>query len=76
MLHPSRAAGLCLARLPAQPPAASLDVWIKGPVYYGAEARLAAARDDGGARFGLYLEGDDRPAIAGAIGCEAPDAAT
>jgi hypothetical protein len=75
-LHPARATGLCLARLPAPSPATTLDVWIKGPVYYGAEAKLVAARDAAGCRFGLCLDGDDRPAIAGAIGYAGPRAAT
>lgn len=65
-LHPQRAAGMCLARL-AQPrlPAQSLDLWIKGPVFYGADVVLSAVADDGGVSFGLRLEGDPRSAIAG-----------
>jgi hypothetical protein len=65
--HPQRAAGLCLARLrEPQADAQTLDLWIKGPVFYGAEVMLRAVDDERGVRFGLALAGDPRPAIAGA----------
>jgi hypothetical protein len=65
-LHPQRALGMCLARLPGPRSAAqSLELWIKGPVFYGANAFLRALTDDGRVSFGLGLEGDPRAAIAG-----------
>ena len=65
-LHPQRTAGQCLRRL-AEPhaEAQTLDLWIKGPVFYGAEVTLSAIPTAGETRFGLSLAGDDRAAIAG-----------
>jgi hypothetical protein len=58
---------LCLARLRGpQSDAQTLDLWIKGPVFYGAEVVLSAVNGDGGLQFGLALAGDPRTAIAGA----------
>ena len=65
-LHQQRAAGMCLARLDEPESAAqSLQLWIKGPVFYGAKVVLNAAPADAGTRFGLSLEGDDRVALSG-----------
>lgn len=68
-LHPQRVLGACLARLPrlAERTPASLDVWIKGPVPYGAKVRLAASDEQGGCRFALWTELDPRPAIVGRV---------
>jgi acyl dehydratase len=64
--HPQRAAGMCLARLPRpDSDAQTLDLWIKGPVFYGANVTLGSATADGGTEFGLVLEGDHRPALSG-----------
>jgi hypothetical protein len=65
-LHPQRTAGQCLGRL-AEPraEAQTLDLWIKGPVFYGAEVTLSAIQTADETRFGLSLAGDDRAAIAG-----------
>jgi hypothetical protein len=65
-LHPQRAVGMCLARLPSPRSAAqSLQLWIKGPVFYAANVVLSCLKDDGGVSFGLGLEGDQRMAITG-----------
>ncbi len=66
-LHPQAVAGACLSRLRALDPAKPqrLDLWIKGPVYYGAAVELRAADDPDGTRFALHLSGDDRPALLG-----------
>jgi len=65
-LHPQRVAGMCLARLQGpETGAQTLGLWIKGPVFYGAQVRLSAVEDDGGLRFSLSLEGDPRPALVG-----------
>lgn len=64
--HPQRVAAMCLARLPRpDSDAQSLDLWIKGPVFYGACVTLGSAAADGGTEFGLFLEGDPRPALSG-----------
>lgn len=68
-LHPQRVIGQCLARLP-RPMAAlplQLEVWLKGPLAYGAavELRVADARDT--LAFALHLVGDARPAIVGRL---------
>src|ERR1039458_2972715 len=65
--HPQRVTGLCLARLRGpQTDAQTLDLWIKGPVFYGAEVVLSAVNDDSSLWFGLALAGDPRTAIVGA----------
>jgi len=64
--HPQRVANLCLARL--QRPASekqTLRLWIKGPLFYGAEVVLKATAGPGKVEFGLSLEGDSRPALSG-----------
>lgn len=72
--HPQRIAAQCLARLPA-PGAAplQLDLWIKGPVFYGREValrqslRLAHEGHD----FALTVAGESRPALLGSLRTEA-----
>jgi hypothetical protein len=65
-LHPQRVAGMCLARLPRPASdAQTLDLWIKGPVFYGASVTLGVAPEVDGTQFGLFLEGDPRPALVG-----------
>jgi hypothetical protein len=64
--HPQRVTALCLRRIetPASP-AQSLELWIKGPVYYDAEVALAVLAIPQGDRFGLRLKTDPRFALAG-----------
>lgn len=65
-LHPQRSAGMCLARLRGpEAEAQTLDLWIKGPLFYGADVVLRGAEGEGGVRFGLSLVGDPRTALAG-----------
>ncbi len=64
--HPQRVAGMCLARLAGPPSEAqTLQLWIKGPLFYGTEVALSAATDHRGTRFGLSLESDHRFALSG-----------
>jgi acyl dehydratase len=76
--HPQRLAAMALAKLdrPRDPRASceSLELWIKGPIPYGAEVRLDVvdAVDPvdpvdahGGLAFGVALEGDARHALLG-----------
>jgi len=64
--HPQRVAGRCLARL--QRPGCerqTLRLWIKGPLFYGAEVVLKATGGPGKIEFGLSLAGDSRVALSG-----------
>ncbi len=64
--HPQRVAELCLRQIDApEDPVQSLDLWIKGPVYYHAEVTLAVLPIPQGSRFGLRLNDDPRFALAG-----------
>jgi hypothetical protein len=66
-LHPQRAAGICLSRLAlADTERQVLDVWIKGPLYYGGKARLHAGSHGGSELFGMSLAHDPRMALVGA----------
>jgi hypothetical protein len=65
-LHPQRVAGMCVARL--QEPASeaqTLDLWLRGPVAYGASVELAAGLDRDALQFALSLAGDRRGALIG-----------
>jgi len=67
--HPQRVIGECLARLP-RPMAAlplQLEVWLKGPVYYGAEVALRFSDSRDALSFALHVEDDPRPAIVGRV---------
>lgn len=64
--HPHAVAGQCLSRM-ADPgtPAQRLDLWLKGPVYYGSEVALATGGEKAGATFALAESGSIRPALLG-----------
>jgi len=64
--HPQIVLGQCLAHLPATGSggAQRLDAWLKGPVYKGAEVRLAAREEPSGTSFALFAD-EERPAIVG-----------
>jgi len=65
-LHPQRVAGMCMVRLHGpESSTQTLQLWIKGPVFYGAKVVLNAARIDQGVGFGLSLDGDHRVALIG-----------
>lgn len=64
--HPQRAIGHCLAHLGAVRHAAlTLEIWIKGPVFYGANVSLRAETQTDQGKFALHVDGDERPAIVG-----------
>lgn len=68
--HPQRIVAQCLARLGA--PAAGarcLDLWAKGPVFYGRTVTMQHASDPATGRttFDLRLDGEARPAIVGVL---------
>lgn len=67
--HPQRVAAQCLGhiRSPGSAPR-QLDLWIKGPVYFGSEVvQRQSSREDGGQDFGLWIAGDERPALVGSL---------
>lgn len=69
--HPQRVLGQCLARLPEPGPAPlELDLWIKGPVFFGRNVtmRHQASATASGREFGLWLDGESRPALVGILG--------
>jgi hypothetical protein len=65
--HPQRIAARCLGHLPARGGAQQLDLWIKGPVYFGSDVVLRHA--DGaageGRDFGVWKLEESRPALVG-----------
>lgn len=64
--HPQRVAAMCQSRLAGpDTEAQTLHLWIKGPVFYGADVGLSAAAGEEGVRFGLSLQGDVRSALLG-----------
>lgn len=65
--HPQLVLGQCLARLPALDPEAPqrLDAWLKGPVFHGSPVVLSGSAAGAAASFGLFADGDARPAIVG-----------
>ncbi len=65
-LHPQRAAALCLEHLGERgSERQALDLWLKGPAYYGENAVLLAASEGPVVDFGLRVGGEPRPAIVG-----------
>jgi hypothetical protein len=77
--HPQRILGQCLARLPGPYPAPlELDLWIKGPVFFGRDVTMRnhSLPGPGGRGFGLWLDGEPRPALVGTLGPIADAAGT
>ncbi len=69
--HPQRILGQCLARLHDPGPAPiELDLWIKGPVFFGRNVTMRhySMPASGSRGFGLWLEGETRPALLGTLG--------
>jgi hypothetical protein len=66
-LHPQRALGACLARLPGGKRPRALEAVLKGPVPYGAEVTLCAESSASGTAFSLSVDDDPRPAIVGRL---------
>jgi len=65
--HPQLVAGQCMARLRAPPPvrAQRLDLWLKGPVFYGSSVALRTTDHSAGVAFSLTMDAQDRPALVG-----------
>jgi hypothetical protein len=63
--HPQRIAAECLGHLAPSAAPQQLDLWLKGPVYYGRAVTLRETRGGGGDAFALWVDGDDRPAMVG-----------
>lgn len=64
--HSQRVAAMCQARLAGpDTQAQTLDLWIRGPVFYGADVALNAVNAPEGLGFGLALRGDSRSALVG-----------
>jgi hypothetical protein len=65
--HPQRVIGECLARLPQRTSAMPLrlEVWLKGPAYYGSVAALRFIDTREAVNFALHVDDDERPAIVG-----------
>lgn len=74
--HPQLIVAQCLTRLaPAEDWPQKLDLWLRGPIPYGAALRLCAERGATGVVFSLHVDADCRPAIVGGQRCgqeEAP----
>jgi hypothetical protein len=65
-LHPQRAAALCLEHVGGRgSERQALDLWLKGPAYYGEDAVLIAAQEGPAIDFGLRVGAEPRPAIVG-----------
>lgn len=67
--HPQRVLGEILKRLPTFDPVApsKLEIWLKGPVYYGSSLDIRADNNEHEqcGLFSLHVDGDARPAIVG-----------
>jgi hypothetical protein len=71
--HPQRSAGLCMSRLPRPSgEAQTLELWLKGPVFYGAEVVLRANVSEHGVTFAASVDGEARPALIGRWGASGP----
>lgn len=75
--HPPRVAAQCLEHLGVDTgaPSQRLELWIKGPVFYGAELALRVQRDAQACSFALQVDADPRPALVGQWSIVAADAA-
>ncbi|HEX7157028.1 MAG TPA: MaoC family dehydratase [Burkholderiaceae bacterium] len=68
--HPQRVAASCLSHLSASGAGVrGLDLWIKGPVYFGGDVVLRRVQTDSGEStdFGAWTNDDDRPALVGRL---------
>lgn len=64
--HPQLVLGQTLARLPPHvADAQRLDVWLKGPVFYGIDVEVRTESDPTGRSFAIAEVGAERPAIVG-----------
>ena len=67
--HPQRVAAQCLGHLAATgAPPRELDLWIKGPAFFGRAVTLRQeSHGDGEQDFALWVEGEERPALVGSL---------
>ena len=73
--HPQRVAAQCLGHLHSSgSKPQQLDLWIKGPVYFGSEViqRQSPLAENGGLDFAVWIAGDERPALIGGLHRAAP----
>jgi acyl dehydratase len=65
--HPQRVLAQCLGHLvPSEQLPRRLDLWIKGPAYFGSHVvQREPLRDNGDQDFALWIEGEARPALVG-----------
>jgi hypothetical protein len=64
--HPHAVVGQCQARMAAlRATAQRLDLWFKGPVYYGTDVVLAEGEENGSVAFTLREQDSSRPALVG-----------
>jgi acyl dehydratase len=70
--HPQRVAAQCLGHLAATgAPPRELDLWIKGPAFFGSAVTLRQeSLADGKQDFALWVEGEERPALVGSLRSE------
>jgi hypothetical protein len=73
-LHPQRVLGYCLAHLDRPDPdkPLRLDVWLKGPVFYGSPVGLRAAVQPDQTLFAVHVDEDERPAMVAWVSHPAP----
>mgnify|MGYP002391454023 CR=1 FL=1 len=68
--HPQLIVAQCLTRLaPAEDWPRKLELWLRGPIPYGAALHLCAERGATGVVFSLHVDADRRPAIIGRLRC-------
>ena len=68
--HPQRLAAQCLGHLrPSGSIPRTLDLWIKGPVYFGSEViqQVSPLLDNERRDFALWVANDQRPALVGSL---------
>lgn len=67
--HPQRVVAQCLGHLRSSGSVPQqLDLWIKGPVYFGSEVVLRQSLPEtDGQTFALWIAGDERPALVGSL---------
>lgn len=63
--HPLRVVAHSLGRLGLHeaPQPRRLDIWLRGPVFRGAEVQLRMGEDAGATVLSIHADADERPAI-------------
>jgi hypothetical protein len=66
--HSQWVAAQCLGRMAkAESLPLQLDLWLKGPVYFGRDVIHHQSRSDAGRDFALWIDGEQRPALVGSL---------